>query len=90
VLSHAVRLCPECSAHGYHDVGHGESYRVCTSCHGAGRSLVISDEELARLRSIILDKCPETGAPSAIPDPETGVVIHDLDKGEMIVATDQE
>jgi hypothetical protein len=90
VLSGAVRLCPECSACGYHDVRHGESYRVCTSCHGAGRSLVISDEELARLRSIILDKYPEAGAPRAVADPETGVVIHDLDKGEMIVVTGEE
>jgi hypothetical protein len=90
VLSRADRSCRKCSGRGYRDVLNGESYDVCTSCHGAGRSLVISDEELARLRSIILDKYPEAGAPSAIADPQTGVVLHDLDKGEMIVDAGRE
>ena len=51
---------------------------------------MISKEELLVLRAIVLAKYPQAAAPMNIGDPTTGIVLHDLAKQEMIVATDEE
>jgi hypothetical protein len=90
LFSDATRECSECAGHGYHNIGQGKSYRVCTSCGGAGRILVISDEDRSARRSAILAEFPDAAAPFDIPSPAAGVVIQDLQKGVMIVSTIEE
>ncbi len=90
LLAGATCSCPECSGRGYHDTGRGKAYLICKSCDGAGCSLVISEKDLATRRSDILAEYPAAAAPSDIPNPATGRMIHDLAKNEMIVVMSQE
>ena len=50
-------------------------------------SLAISAEEFSALRAIILAKYPQAAAPPDNADPTTDIVLHDLAKQEMVVAT---
>ncbi|HDP25730.1 MAG TPA: hypothetical protein ENN34_09840 [Deltaproteobacteria bacterium] len=90
VLHNATCRCPECSGRGYHDLGQGKAFRTCLSCGGAGKKIVVSAEHLSTLRATILEEYPEAAAPYNIPNPATGVVIQDLQKGEMIMVTEED
>jgi hypothetical protein len=85
VFSGSTKPCPDCSGRGLHDIGNGHSYAVCSTCEGAGYLLIISEEERQILRKRVLEKYPEAEAPSDISNPTTGVILHDLEDGLMIV-----
>jgi hypothetical protein len=70
LIESRMKNCPQCDGRGMIDINHGESYKICSMCHGKLAIFDGSQEELESLQQEVLRAYPYAVPGTHNPDGE--------------------